>query len=357
MFPGLAVAAQLRALNSAVRITLATGNKPLEHEQVAAAGLEQLKLPSHPWPRGPRGAWRFVADNLSGYRTARRFLRAHKVSAVVGLGGYASVPMAWAAASTGVPLVLLEQNAVPGRVTRWLAPRASLVCVAFEEARSQLQSGGPVRLTGNPIRRGFAVSSTPDRRTDSTAGQLLVLGGSGGSRTLNEQVPRALYRLGSHLSGWRIVHQAGPRDVEATRRLYAKLHIAADVVAFVSRVAPVLHATDLVVCRSGGTTLAELAAVGLPALLIPYPHATDRHQRRNADVFAAAGAARIVDQREVAGRLDDNLAVELADLLSDRSRLKRMAAAMRGRAQPNAAWHVATMILDLAGPNRLRRAG
>jgi UDP-N-acetylglucosamine--N-acetylmuramyl-(pentapeptide) pyrophosphoryl-undecaprenol N-acetylglucosamine transferase len=153
------------------------------------------------------------------------------------------------------------------------------------------------------------------------------------------------------------VHQAGPRDVEATRRLYAKLHIAADVVAFVSRVAPVLHATDLVVCRSGGTTLAELAAVGLPALLIPYPHATDRHQRRNADVFAAAGAARIVDQREVAGRLDDNLAVELADLLSDRSRLKRMAAAMRGRAQPNAAWHVATMILDLAGPNRLRRAG
>ena len=87
------------------------------------------------------------------------------------------------------------------------------------------------------------------------------------------------------------MHQAGPRNVEATRRLYERLHIAADVVAFVNRVAPVLHGTDLVVCRSGGTTLAELAAVGLPALLIPYPHATDRHQRRNADVFAAAGAA------------------------------------------------------------------
>ena len=168
LFPGLAVASELRALNAAVRITLATGNKPLEREQVAAAGLEQLKLPSHPWPRGPRGAWRFVAENLSGYRAARRFLRENEVSAVVGLGGYASAPMAWAAASAGVPLVLLEQNAVPGRVTRWLAPRASLVCVAFEEARSQLQCGGPVRCDGKsysarglPLRRRLIDAAIP----------------------------------------------------------------------------------------------------------------------------------------------------------------------------------------------------
>jgi UDP-N-acetylglucosamine--N-acetylmuramyl-(pentapeptide) pyrophosphoryl-undecaprenol N-acetylglucosamine transferase len=357
LFPGLAVASQLRTLNPAIRITLATGNKPLERDQAANAGLEQLRLPSHPWPRGPRGAWRFMADNLTGYRSARRFLRKSNVAAVVGLGGYASVPMAWAAAAAGVPLVLLEQNAVPGRVTRWLAPRASLLCVAFEEAREQVKCGGPVRLTGNPIRRGFCVSATPERRADSATRQLLVLGGSGGSRTLNEQLPRALYRLGEHMAGWRVIHQTGPRDVEATRHLYQKLGIAADVVAFVNRLAPVLHQTDLVVCRAGGTTLAELSTVGLPALLIPYPHAADDHQRRNADVFAAAGAARIVDQREVKGRLDDALAVELADLLLNPSRLKQMATAMRRCAHPNAAWHVATMILDLAHPTRLRRAG
>ena len=356
LFPGLAVASQLRATHPSVRITLATGGKPLERDQVAAAGLEQLSLPSHPWPRGARGAWRFMTDNLSGYRTARKFLRRNDVAAVVGLGGYASVPMAWGAASAGVPLVLLEQNAMPGRVNRWLAPRASLVCLAFEAAREHLNCRGPIRVTGNPVRRGFSAAMPSTPRGDSTVRQLLVLGGSGGSRTLNEQMPRALYRLGAHVRGRRIIHQTGPRDVEATRRLYEKLGIQAEAVAFVNRIAPVLRETDLVVCRAGGTTLAELAAVGLPALLVPFPDATDDHQRRNAEVFAAAGAARMLDQREVSGRLDDALAVELADLLGDHSLRREMAQAMRCLAHPDAAWQVATMILDLARPGQLRRA-
>ncbi len=142
--------------------------------------------------------------------------------------------MAWAAASLRVPLVLLEQNAVPGRVTRRLAPRATLVCTAFEEAGAYLKTGGPVRVTGNPIRAGFgqaaasegwhwpataresaSVGATP---LPNAARQLVILGGSGGSRTLNEQVPRALYKIERELAGWRIVHQTG-RAIGTRRRL------------------------------------------------------------------------------------------------------------------------------------------
>jgi UDP-N-acetylglucosamine--N-acetylmuramyl-(pentapeptide) pyrophosphoryl-undecaprenol N-acetylglucosamine transferase len=162
LFPGFAVAEQLQAILPTARITMATGNKPFEQVQVSAAGFDHLKLPSHPFARGAAATWRFVKDNLSGYRRAKRFVRKAGVSLVVGLGGYASVPMAWAAASLRVPLVLLEQNAIPGRVTRWLAPRAALVCTAFDEAADSLKAAGPVRVTGNPIRAGFGRVAVAD---------------------------------------------------------------------------------------------------------------------------------------------------------------------------------------------------
>jgi UDP-N-acetylglucosamine--N-acetylmuramyl-(pentapeptide) pyrophosphoryl-undecaprenol N-acetylglucosamine transferase len=348
LFPGLAVARQLEELAPSVRITMATGGKPLEHSQVAAAGFNYVRLPSHPLTSAA-GAWRFVKDNISGCRRARRFLQRTKVSLVVGLGGYASVPMAWAAASARVPLVLLEQNAFPGRVTRWLAPRASLVCAAFDEARPLLKAGGPIRVTGNPIRAGFLSKAAGHARRLSPNRQLVILGGSGGSRTLNEQVPRALYKVPRELIGWRILHQTGPRDWEATKTLYRKLGLEAQVVPFIERIQSILPAADLAICRSGGTTLAELSATGVPALLVPYPNAANNHQRKNADVYAAAGAGRIIDAREVSGRLDNTIAESLASLLSDSAGRQQMANAMLRLARPNAAWHVATMIGQMLG--------
>ncbi len=361
LFPGLAVAEQLQVILPDARITIATGDKPFEQVQVGAAGFDHLRLPSHPFA-GATGTWRFVKDNLSGYRRAKRFVRKTGVSLVVGLGGYASVPMAWAAASLRVPLVLLEQNAVPGRVTRWLAPRATLVCTAFDEAANHLKSGGPVRVTGNPIRAGFGHVEAVDGwhwpatvRESASAGaapspadcQLVILGGSGGSRTLNEQVPRALYKIERELSGWRIVHQTGPRDWNATTTLYRKLGINAIVVPFVDRIERVLTRSDLAISRSGGTTLAELAAAGLPAILLPWPKAAADHQRKNADAFAAAGAAHLIDAREVTGRLDNAIARPLAALLRDAERRQLMAEGMQTLARPNAAWHVAKMIAQM----------
>jgi UDP-N-acetylglucosamine--N-acetylmuramyl-(pentapeptide) pyrophosphoryl-undecaprenol N-acetylglucosamine transferase len=357
LFPGLAVADQLRAIAPAVQITFATGHKPLERQQVAAAGFHQLRLRSRPLPEGLRGGlrgiWRFLADNMAGYRAARRFVRSENVALVVGLGGYSSLPMAAAAARLGVPLVLLEQNSAPGRVNRWLAPRAALVCVAFEETRALLKSHGPVRVTGVPIRAGSAAPLPKRLRNLPAERQLLVLGGSG-ARTLNEQAPKSLYRLRSQLTGWRIVHQSGSREHDATAKLYRKLDLEAMVVPFLDPIQPMLHHASLVVCRAAGGTLAELAAASAPAVLLPNPHVSHDHQRKNADVLAREGAARVVDERACSGRLDEALALAIGDLLADELQRRRMATAIGAFAHPDAAWHVATMVHDLACAARLR---
>ena len=177
--------------------------------------------------------------------------------------------------------------------------------------------------------------------------RLLILGGSGGAVSLNENVPRALYKLGSKLDGWHIVHQAGQANVEATQQLYNKLGLTATVHGFIDDMPAVLAETDLAVCRAGGTTLAELAAAGVPAVLLPYPHAADDHQRHNAQVFATAGAAKIVDTRQSGDRLDGRLAAVLTELMGRGFDRVTMAAAMRALARPEATADVTALILDL----------
>ncbi len=351
LFPGLALAEQLTAL---ARVTFVGSGKEFERRHVAAAGYEYLALPCQPLPTRLQHGWRFFWDHFRGRRAARHFLRKQQVATVVGLGGYASVPMARAAISLGVPLVLLEQNAVAGRATRWLAPSAELVCTAFETTRDTLNSAGPIRAVGNPTRAALGPLFLRDtaRHDDSAPRQLLILGGSGGARALNEAVPRALYKLKENLRDWQIVHQSGRNDVSATRELYDKLDIPARVAAFLHDVPGVLSRTSLAVSRAGGTTLAELALAGVPAVLVPYPQATDDHQRRNADVYLSAGAVRLVDDRQVSGRLHDALAATIDPLLRDAWQRRVMSVAMRGLARPDAAWHAAAMILDVARSRR-----
>ena len=383
LFPGLAVAEQLVGEVSRVRITFVGSGKRFERRHVAAAGFEYLALPCRPRPRRVRDLFTFLVQNLAGYLAARRFLAEENVAAVVGLGGYASVPMARAAANRGVPLVLLEQNATAGRATRWLARRATLVCTAMAQSRSNFRCRCPVRVTGTPIRKqrvqgsGFRVQDfefdlypqvlnpepqtlhpfllapRPSSLAPLAARRLVVLGGSNGARSLNENVPRALYKIRAKLDGWQIVHQSGEPGFERARELYRKFGLEATVVAFIPDVPQVLAASNLAVCRCGGTTLAELAAAGVPAILLPYPHATDDHQRKNAEVFTTAGGSLLLDRRELSGRLDDHLAGAISDLLADPARRKRMSAAMRRFARPKAAENVAAMVLEVAA----RRSG
>ena len=339
LFPGLAVAQRLASEIRGLRITFVGGGKEFERRCVGAAGFEYCALPCRPLPRGPCGAFSFLVENFVGYLAAKRFLRDEQVAGVVGLGGYASVPMGRAAARLGVPLILLEQNVLPGRATRWLAARAALLCASFPQTEAALPGRCPVRVTGNPIRRRHRAAAP-----DAARAQLLILGGSSGARSLNESVPRAIYKAGAALGGWRIVHQSGEADLIATRQLYGKLGIEASVAAFLHDLPDVLSASQLAVCRAGGTTLAELAAAGLPAILIPYPHAAANHQRVNAETFSSAGGAAMVDERNVPGRLDDGLAEALTALAGDADRRAKMSAAMRSLAYPEAAANVAALV-------------
>ena len=400
LFPGLAVAEQLSAMIPRVRITFCGGGKPFERQTAANAGFDFFSLPSRPLPHGAREAVSFVVENLAGYMAASRFLREEHVAAVVGLGGYVSVPMGRAAIRRGVPLVLLEQNAVPGRATRWLARRATLVCAAFDEAIAGLRCRCPVRVTGNPIRFGFdrdtqltlstiavqsekrregegekgrgggsltrlsrcrddlspslLVSPSPPLHSSCPPSQLLILGGSGGAHSLNESVPRALYKIRHQLAEWRIVHQSGQADLDATKLLYEKLDLPAAVVPFVGDMPSTLRTTDLAICRAGGTTLAELSAAGVPAVLLPYPHATDDHQLANARHFSAGGGCVTIDEREISDRLDDRLADVLCFLLANDALRQQMSAAMHGLARPTAAQDVAELIWSIVSSRSLQ---
>lgn len=359
LFPGLAVADELRRCAPQLRITFAGTGKSFELDHVSDTGFDYLGLSCRPFPRRASETLRFLTDNVAGYYAARRYLRDELATLVVGLGGYASVPAARAAAALRIPYVLLEQNAVPGRATRWLAPAATIVCAAFEGLRPHLKNGCRVRVTGNPLRRQFVKQGAPTRHLpDRLAGlrTLLVLGGSGGARTLNEQVPRALYKAGAVLHGWQIVHQAGDRKVARTAQLYRKLGLKARVSPFIDELPGLMRSSHLAISRAGGTTLAELAASALPAIVLPLPSAPDNHQRKNADVFAAAGACRTIDQRDVHGRLDDQIARTVIELASDHPQRIRMAQATVALAHPRATRQVARTILTLLASGRLAAA-
>lgn len=363
LFPGIAVAERLAHELPGVRITFAGSGRPFEQRAVAEAGYDYLPLRCQGWPRRPWHLVSFLEENLAGYRAAQRFLDEQQVSAVVGLGGFASAPMARAALRRGIPLVLLEQNVVPGRVTRWLAKSATFVCAALEETAQYLPPRAAVLVTGNPIRAAFVpkraeqfqtashVRSTgeemPGELVERPRRRLLVLGGSGGARSLNQHVPRALAEISWALPGWEIVHQTGPNEVEATRQLYRELRIEANVVSFLNDLASVLAETDLAVCRAGGTTLAELAAMGVPAVLLPYPQAAEDHQRKNAERYAASEGCLVIHEHRQPAELIERLADTLGRLLVDDALCQAMSQAIRGLARPLAACEVAILLSEL----------
>ncbi|HUT10886.1 MAG TPA: UDP-N-acetylglucosamine--N-acetylmuramyl-(pentapeptide) pyrophosphoryl-undecaprenol N-acetylglucosamine transferase [Thermoguttaceae bacterium] len=349
LFPGLAVAEQLVEEDPHVRITFAGSGSEFERRHVAASGFEYVAIRCKPAPRRLRDAFAFFTDNVAGYREAGRFLDEQDVDVVVGLGGYASAPTAKAAARRGTALILLEQNAVPGKVTRWLAGSATMICAAMGETRAKLRCPCPVRVTGNPVR----ATDYGDHRVLGDQRQLLVLGGSRGARSINESVPPALQRIRAKLGGWKVVHQSGELDFPATAECYRQFNLSASVVPFIDNVPAMLAATDLAVSRAGGTTLAELTVAGVPAVLLPYPHAADDHQRKNADVLTGRGAAVTLDERELSDALVDRLAGVLGELLEDPDRRARMSAAMHELARPDAAAEVAELIFSVAGRRSL----
>ena len=343
LFPGIAVAEAARRRDPMTDVLFVGTARGIEARVVPNSGFALELLPGAPLRgRGPLGKLAALGTLATGTVGARALVRRFAPDAIVGLGGYASAPAVLAGKRARVPIVLLEQNAKPGMTTRLLGRLADRVCVSFPDTVRGFPPGRAV-CTGNPVRT-FAAPAAAEPRTGLT---IAIVGGSAGAHRLNEAGP-ALRAALADVPDLRIVHQTGLAEESAVRTAYAGA-AGVDVRAFITDMGAVYAAADLIVCRAGATTIAELAAQGLPAIFVPYPHAADDHQRANAEALVHAGAARMVLDNQASGR---RLAEEVRELLVSPDLLPEMRRRMRQFARPDAAERVLDVVETLARERR-----
>ena len=342
VYPALAVAQRLQSMGVDVSwLGTAVG---IESRLVPAAGFP-FHVSKVAGLRG-LGLARWLAAPLLLARSALRsiaVLARVRPHVVLGMGGYGAGPGGLVARLLGIPLVIHEQNAVPGLTNRILARFATRVLEAFPASFAARR--GAIH-TGNPVREALARAPAPDARLAHRGGRLrvLVIGGSQGARALNEVVPRALAidSLGTRVS---VRHQCGPAHVDEARDGYAELGVEAEITGYIEDMGAAYEWTDVAVCRAGAMTVAELAAVGVASILVPFPHATDDHQHRNARYLADRGAAILLAE----DRLDaGSLAAILGTLHEDRGRVESMSRAAYDAAVRDATQRVAAQCLEVA---------
>ena len=344
IFPGIAVAEQLRSRGWRI---VWMGNPD---------GMEARIVPQH----GYETSWiRFTAlrgkglvrklllpfNLLRGFWQALRELRRIRPDVVLGMGGYVTFPGGMMAALIGRPLVLHEQNSIAGLANRVLAGVADRVLSGFPDTLRQAE------WVGNPVRADIAAVAAPVERFAGRNGplRLLVVGGSLGAAVLNETVPQALARMAPQDRPL-VTHQAGAKQIDALRAAYAAAGVKGELLPFIDDMATRYAEADVVICRAGALTVAELAAVGVASVLVPFPHAVDDHQTGNARFLAEGGAAYLLPQPELEA---ERLAGILASL--DRRRLQAMAEKARSLAKPQAAAAVATICEQAAAPKSVGR--
>ena len=344
IFPGLAVARFLHAR----RVSIAWLGTPqgLEARLVPAAGLDIQMEWIH--MRGVRGTgwlrWLLLPFTLT-YAVLQAFAawRRTRPKAVLSMGGFVAAPGGIVAWLTRTPLLVHEANAIPGLTNRWLALVASQVLTGFPDTFARFVTAQHV---GNPVRREIAALPAPAERLAGRRGllRLLVVGGSRGAQVLNEIVPRAVAELPAGMRPL-IRHQCGGGALADTTRRYDEVAVSAEVTEFIDDMATAYAWAVLVLCRAGAMTIAELAAGGCAAILVPYPYAVDDHQSANARFLADRGAAVCVPQAEFNAA---RLAELLRDVHADRAVITRMAEAARGTAMTDAAETVARLCMEAA---------
>jgi UDP-N-acetylglucosamine--N-acetylmuramyl-(pentapeptide) pyrophosphoryl-undecaprenol N-acetylglucosamine transferase len=335
VFPGLAVADLLKSRGW--NVVWMGSPDGMENKLVRARGYEMAwvrfaALRGKGWMR----KLMLPFNLLSGFWQAARAIREVNPDVVLGMGGYISFPGGMMAALLGRPLVIHEQNSVPGLANRVLAKVADRVVCGFPNALPKSI------YTGNPVRPEIAQMPSPAERfagREPTL-RLLVLGGSLGAAALNEVLPRGLAMLGEDERP-HVVHQAGEKHLEQLQKSYEEAGIQAHCVAFIDNIAGAYEWADLVICRAGALTIAELSAAGVPAILVPFPHAVDDHQTANAKFLSQAGGAVLLPQKE--------LTAESVSLIRNytRGQLLQMAEKARELARPDATLTVAQVCEDL----------
>lgn len=270
-----------------------------------------------------------------------QILGQYRPDVVVGVGGYASGPAMLAAALRALPTLVFEPNVVPGFANRVVAPMVTMAAVHFEQTGRYFRRAV---VTGVPVRREFFL--VPPYCFSDHPPTVLVFGGSQGASALNRVMVESLSALQQQIPGLHIIHQTGERDYNEAQGAYLRAGISAEVFPFIDDMPGVFARADLLLCRSGASTVAEVTAAGRPAVFVPFPKAADDHQLRNAQALAQAGAAELIVEEELSS---ERLVDTLKALLNDRARLARMAEAAHGLSHPRAAQEIAGLAARLAG--------
>jgi UDP-N-acetylglucosamine--N-acetylmuramyl-(pentapeptide) pyrophosphoryl-undecaprenol N-acetylglucosamine transferase len=335
LFPGIAVAEEFLSRDPSNEVLFVGTEKGIEArvlpregyrlETIAAAGI---------LGKGTLGKAKGAALLLYGYAQSRKILKEFRPDLVLGVGGYASAPLVLAARGMQIPRFIHEQNAYPGLTNKGLARIAEKVFISLAEARGYFPPEKTL-LTGNPLRRQILdeMGREPER-PDRSKLRLLIFGGSLGAHSVNLAVIAALPQLKALGERLEIVHQTGEKDLEEVREAYRHEGVAGEVVPFINGMAAAYRRADLIVCRAGATTIAEVTACGKPALFIPFPHATGDHQRRNAEALFKEEACFLLDERELSG---ETLAAQILKLVEDPAVLEATARKARELARPEAA--------------------
>lgn len=331
IYPGIAIAREFLRRDATAEILFVGTPRGLESKIVPREGfqLEMIEV----------GALKGVSVGQrvkTGFQlpmsfvAALRILRRFKPDVVIGVGGYSAGPTLLMAALTKIPTMIVEPNAMPGFTNRVLARFVDTAALTFEDAKRYCRGKGQV--TGNPIRSDFALLKKKER---GDRVNILIFGGSQGARAINEAMVAALPLLAPHKDRLAVVHQTGEADFEKVKLGYEEAEFAnADVRPFIHDMAKQFESADVLICRSGATTAAEVAAAGKAAIFVPFPFATDDHQRKNAEAFERVGAGRMIVQKELT---PERLAEEVIRLVENPSEIDKMEAASRALGRADAA--------------------
>ena len=351
VYPGIAIAEELQRLHPDAKVIFVGGRRGVEAVAVPESGFPIRFVTVRGLPR--RAWWRWPAavfSNAIGFLQAIWVVGTERPDVVVGTGGYVSGPVAFAAFVLGRPLLLQEQNSIPGLANRWLARVAREVHLSFTEARGYFARKDNLKVTGNPV-RAFILGG--DRTTGMHEFGLIegkptvfIFGGSRGAHRINEAALDAMRRLKGRVDV-QFILQTGRDDYEWAKQIAESEQLPTRILPYLRQIHLAYAVADLVVCRSGAMTLAEIAACGTPAILVPYPYAAHNHQEVNALNLVERGAAAMVLDRELNG---ERLAREIAHLLADRQTLRRMSANARTFARLDAAERLVRSIERAATP-------
>lgn len=361
--PGIAVAEALKRLCDDSAVVFACSNRPVD-EKLLEPQFAFAPQPVLPLPRSPRGWARFLRAWVRSSLQARRMLADLRPAAVLGLGGFAAGPVVKRAGKCGIPTGLLNPDAVPGIANRHLATFSDVVFTQFSAAGDAFPTKlrGRIRRVGCPVRRGF-LEATREQGVeqfglDGHKKTLLVFGGSLLASAVTDAAAALAADLEPLADSWQVLHVTAEGKTDAVRRAHEGGRLKVNVMGYCERMDLAMAAADLALCRAGASTMAELAATGTAAMLMPYPHHRDRHQYLNAADAVAAGAAIIVDDTGEPSANAASLREHLLPIMSDQSRLAGMTAAADGMSETDAAETVARWLLDAAaaGPKENRRS-